>query len=112
MDELRAQLDEAPGLVGQNFVESVSCNGTYSFGVANLPAAHSFADAPAPASRHRVVAYDCGIKRGILEGLVRAGCDLTVVPWDTPAEDVLARTASFFPTAPVTPMRSRALTRK
>jgi len=91
LDELRAQLDEAPGLVGQNFVESVSCNGTYSFGVANLPAAHSFADAPAPASRHRVVAYDCGIKRGILEGLVRAGCDLTVVPWDTPAEDVLAQ---------------------
>lgn len=91
LDELRAQLDEAPGLVGQNFVESVSCNGIYSFGVANLPAAHSFADAPAPASRHRVVAYDCGIKRGILEGLVRAGCDLTVVPWDTPAEDVLAQ---------------------
>lgn len=91
LDELRAQLDEAPDLVGQNFVESVSCNGIYSFGVANLPAAHSFADAPAPASRHRVVAYDCGIKRGILEGLVRAGCDLTVVPWDTPAEDVLAQ---------------------
>ena len=91
LDELRAQLDEAPDLIGQNFVESVSCNGIYSFGVANLPAAHSFADAPAPASRHRVVAYDCGIKRGILEGLVRAGCDLTVVPWDTPAEDVLAQ---------------------
>ena len=92
LDELRARLDEAPDLVGQNFVESVSCNGIYSFGVANLPASHSFADAPAPASRHRVVAYDCGIKRGILEGLVRAGCDLTVVPWDTPAEDVLAQT--------------------
>lgn len=91
LDELRVQLDEAPDLVGQNFVESVSCNGIYSFGVANLPASHSFADAPAPASRHRVVAYDCGIKRGILEGLVRAGCDLTVVPWDTPAEDVLAQ---------------------
>ena len=42
----------------------------------------------APA-RHSVVAYDCGVKRGILEGLVRAGCDLTVVPWDTPAQQVL-----------------------
>ena len=39
----------------------------------------------------RVVAYDCGIKRGILEGLVRAGCELTVVPWDTPASEVLAQ---------------------
>lgn len=36
-----------------------------------------------------MVAYDCGVKRGILEGLVRAGCDLTVVPWDTPASEVL-----------------------
>ena len=90
LDVLRAQMDAAPGLVGQNFVETVSCNGTYSFGIDNLPASHSFADAPAPAARHSVVAYDCGIKRGILEGLVRAGCDLTVVPWDTPAEEVLA----------------------
>lgn len=90
LDVLRAQMDAAPDLVGQNFVETVSCAGTYSFGIDNLPASHSFADAPAPAARHSVVAYDCGIKRGILEGLVRAGCDLTVVPWDTPAEEVLA----------------------
>lgn len=90
LDVLRAQMDAAPNLVGQNFVETVSCAGTYSFGVADLPVSHSFADAPAPAARHGVVAYDCGIKRGILEGLVRAGCDLTVVPWDTPAEEVLA----------------------
>ncbi len=90
LDELRAQMDAAPNLVGQNFVETVSCAGTYSFGVADLPVSHSFADAPAPVARHGVVAYDCGIKRGILEGLVRAGCDLTVVPWDTPAEEVLA----------------------
>ena len=44
---------------------------------------------PCRSCRHKVVAYDCGVKRGILEGLVRAGCDLTVVPWDTPAQQVL-----------------------
>ena len=90
LDQLRAMMDAAPSLVGQNFVETVSCAGVYTFSAANLPASHSFADAPAPAARHRVVAYDCGIKRGILEGLVRAGCDLTVVPWNTPADEVLA----------------------
>ena len=36
-----------------------------------------------------MVAYDCGVKRSILDGLVRAGCDVTCVPWDTPAERVL-----------------------
>jgi carbamoyl-phosphate synthase small subunit len=41
-------------------------------------------------SRFRVVAYDFGIKRNILRNLVAAGCDVTVVPATTPAEDVLA----------------------
>ncbi len=40
--------------------------------------------------RFRVVAFDCGMKEGILHGLTSRGCTVTVVPWDTPAEDVLA----------------------
>ena len=39
--------------------------------------------------RFRVVAFDCGVKRGILDGLTSRGCEVTVVPWDTPAEKVL-----------------------
>lgn len=31
------------------------------------------------------------MKRSILEGLVRVGCQVQVVPWDTPAADVLAQ---------------------
>lgn len=34
--------------------------------------------------------YDCGVKKSILQGLVRVGRKLTVVPWDMPAEEVLA----------------------
>ena len=41
-------------------------------------------------ARFKVVAYDFGIKRNILRNLVAAGCDVTVVPADTPAEEVLA----------------------
>ncbi len=41
-------------------------------------------------ARHRVVAYDYGIKQNILRLLVDHGCDVTVVPAKTSAEDVLA----------------------
>ncbi|MFT5464459.1 MAG: carbamoyl-phosphate synthase small subunit [Planctomycetota bacterium] len=38
----------------------------------------------------RIVAYDFGIKRNILRSLVHVGFDVTVVPANTPADDVLA----------------------
>ena len=89
-EALAIMLETAPKLVGTNLVQTVSCAESHPYTIADLPAARDFASAePVPAT-HKVVAYDCGVKRGILEGLVRAGCELTVVPWDTPAEDVLA----------------------
>ena len=39
---------------------------------------------------HKVIAYDYGIKHNILRKLVASGCDVTVVPARTSAEDVLA----------------------
>ena len=44
-----------------------------------------------PPVRHRVVAYDFGIKRGILRRLRAAGCSVAVVPAQTSAKDVLAQ---------------------
>jgi len=44
-----------------------------------------------PAPRFRVVAYDSGIKQNILRQLASLGCELTVVPADTPAAAVLER---------------------
>jgi len=44
-----------------------------------------------PPVRHRVVAYDFGIKRGILRRLRAAGCSVQVVPAQTSAKDVLAQ---------------------
>jgi carbamoyl-phosphate synthase small subunit len=38
----------------------------------------------------KVVAYDYGVKRNILRMLVERGCNVTVVPAQTPASDVLA----------------------
>ena len=48
------------------------------------------ASAPEERRRHRVVAYDFGIKQNILRLLVDHGCDVTVVPAKTSAADVLA----------------------
>ena len=41
-------------------------------------------------SKYKVVAYDFGVKRNILRMLVDRGCELTVVPAETPASEVLA----------------------
>jgi carbamoyl-phosphate synthase small subunit len=52
---------------------------------------HGKKTASAPESeRYRVVAYDYGIKQNILRLFVDRGCDVTVVPATTSAEDVLA----------------------
>ncbi len=77
-------------IVGVNLARTVSCTEPRTLGAGDLPASKAFALSPVPSARYRVAAYDCGIKRSILEGLVRAGCVVTLVPWDTPAEEVLA----------------------
>lgn len=85
---LLAKVREAEDLVGKNLVAEVSDRTERTF--SHLPASHGFASS-APASKQwRVVAYDCGVKDSILQNLVRVGCDVTCVGWDTLAEDVLA----------------------
>ncbi len=46
---------------------------------------------PLPPVRHRIVAYDFGVKRNILRRLRQQGFDVEVVPSTTSAADVLAR---------------------
>nr|WP_156789884.1 glutamine-hydrolyzing carbamoyl-phosphate synthase small subunit [Coriobacterium glomerans] len=90
LDELARSLSEAPSLVGTNLVKKVSGLAPASWGTAELACGHAFALNEPPRPRHRVVVLDCGVKRSILDGLVRAGCELRIVSWDTPAAEVLA----------------------
>lgn len=85
---LLAKVRQSPELVGANFVETVSSDEINPY--TTLPQSHSFAVADPKPAHYRVVAYDCGVKEAILQGLIRVGCELTVVPWDTPADEVLA----------------------
>lgn len=105
IDELLAKVRESPELAGANLVARVSRDEEARFGAEDLPASHRFAVAAPACSRFHVVAYDCGIKRSILQGLARSGCAVTLVPWDTPADEVLARTPDgvFFSNGPGDP---------
>ncbi len=87
---LLAKVRASESIVGVNLAATVSCDEPYHFGADELPKSQQFALAAVPQVRCKVVAYDCGAKRSILENLVRAGCDVTAVPWNTPAADVLA----------------------
>ena len=91
VSSLLAKVRASEPLVGANLVETVSCTKPYTFGQVDLPEGKAFAlDSPSE-PRYQVIVYDCGVKRSILEGLARAGCEMLVVPWNTSAEDVLAR---------------------
>lgn len=41
-----------------------------------------------PGDKHRIVLIDYGAKRGILNGLLKRGCDVVVVPYDTAADEI------------------------
>lgn len=90
VDSLLKKVRESASIVGENLAATVSCSGVHAFGAAELPESQAFALASPAKAAYKVVAYDCGAKLSILQNLVRCGCDLTVVPWNTPAEEVLA----------------------
>jgi carbamoyl-phosphate synthase small subunit len=108
-EQLVAEARALPTMAGQELASRVSCSNSYQWtrGSIDLAApisaavaagAKSGASHPqsslrsgtAPEKRYRVVAYDCGIKQNILRLLVDHGCDVTVVPAQTSAEDVLS----------------------
>ncbi len=77
-----------PGLKGMDLAKEVSVAESYKWsgGVWDLVAGHQ----PGTDDRFKVVAYDFGVKQNILRMLVARGCDVTVVPAQTSAADVLA----------------------
>jgi carbamoyl-phosphate synthase small subunit len=79
---------EFPGLNGMDLAKVVCTKKKYTFadGSYDLDKG-SFAK---PARKYRVAAYDFGIKRNILRLLADRGCEVTVVPAQTPASDALA----------------------
>ena len=82
-----------PGLKGMDLAKEVSVRAPYHWRDGRLDLdRNAFVQAQPPASgrMYRVVAYDYGVKLNILRMLAERGCELTVVPAQTTAAEVLA----------------------
>ncbi|SHG45042.1 carbamoyl-phosphate synthase small subunit [Marisediminitalea aggregata] len=90
LDEAEAlsQAKAFPGLKGMDLAKVVSTTETQQWdgGVWELGTGYKTGSD----YKYHVVAYDYGAKHNILRMLVDRGCKLTLVPAQTPAEDVLA----------------------
>ena len=73
--EALAALEACPSMEGLDLASRVTTTEPYLWGNPQAP--------------HHIVAYDFGIKRNILRLFDDAGCRITVVPAQTPAESVL-----------------------
>ena len=78
-----------PGLVGLDLAKDVTCAQSYRWDEKRWawPEGYTRREGPAP----KVVALDYGAKRNILRCLASVGCDVTVMPATTTAEEVLAQ---------------------
>jgi carbamoyl-phosphate synthase small subunit len=78
-DAIVAELRQSPSMSGLDLVQRVTALRPYPF------------DEQDPASKLRVAVYDFGVKRDILRQLVKQGCDVTVYPATTHADEILDR---------------------
>lgn len=82
---------QAPAMTGQNLVPLVGCTArqTWHESLGDWAAENVRRTQPADkVPRFRVLALDCGAKRNIFRHLRERGCDVSVLPHDTPAEEI------------------------
>ena len=88
-DEALKAAQNFPGLKGKDLAQVVTCSESYpwhegTYQLNEIGFKHN------QSKTFKVVCYDFGIKRNILRILCDLGCDLTVVPAQTPASTVIA----------------------
>ncbi len=109
-EKLIAEARALPSMAGQELASRVTCAKQYHWERASIALAASYAtqgagvvasagplwraaaanaQARREQAKYKVAAYDFGIKQNILRLLVDHGCDVTVVPAATSAQDVL-----------------------
>ncbi len=107
-DEAIRLANESSGVVGMDFVKEVTPTETYIWDPEDSlsrewtivtgaaiddshlqPGPDGQVYLPLPPIRHRIVAYDLGMKKNILKRLRQSGFQITVVPATTPAAEVL-----------------------
>lgn len=86
---LKKKLDDYPGLVGRDIVKNVTSDRGYQWEKGFVDVLQN--KEILPEIKYKVVTYDFGIKHNILRLLRSHGCDVQVVPAQTPAEKVMAK---------------------
>ncbi|KAJ54232.1 carbamoyl-phosphate synthase [Actibacterium mucosum KCTC 23349] len=88
IEALVAKARAFSGLEGLDLAKDVSCTQSYQWDEMRWAWPDGFPKRTTPG--HKVVALDFGAKRNILRCLASAGCDVTVLPANATAEEVLA----------------------
>ena len=90
-DDAMARAREWPGLDGQDYAAKVTCEKSYEFRLqtSDLGLRKQKSETLSPKSLPHIVCYDFGVKTNILRSLA-SWAKVTVVPANTPAEEVLA----------------------
>jgi carbamoyl-phosphate synthase small subunit len=91
-EKLLAMAREWPGLDGRDMVKEVTCAEPYHWSgdAGSKWVAGKDLESMRKAESPSIVAYDFGIKKNILRHLASYGANVTVVPADTTAENVMA----------------------
>lgn len=87
--ELKKVLESSPRIEDVNYIEQVSTKESYVHHEARYDI-NAFAYA-APQTTKKIIALDFGIKRNILNELTHAGMEVTVVPNNMPASDIITQ---------------------
>lgn len=88
MPALKEKAKNWPGLEGMDLAIEATCRQRYQWDETTWELQGGYGKQTSP--KYKVVAIDYGAKRNILRCLAAVGCDVTVVPADTAAEDILA----------------------
>jgi len=88
-NELAKILENSPKIADINYIKEVTTKESYTHKTGKYDA-NEF-KYTIPKTNKKIVAYDFGIKRNILNELVTAGLEVEVVPADTPAENIIKK---------------------
>jgi carbamoyl-phosphate synthase small subunit len=88
VDKAIAAAKAAPSMAGLDLAKVVSVSENYAFTQTEWKLGSGYGELASP--KFHVVAYDFGVKFNILRMLSSRGCQVTVVPAQTSAKDVLA----------------------
>lgn len=90
LEELQTKVKDLPSMGGSELAKEVTTNESYIWNEANWNAEANAYNKPSSFA-HKVVAIDFGIKKNILRNLAEYGCEVTVVPATTSAEEILSQ---------------------